>query len=317
MSTDIEISVVIPTFNRAGTIGRSIESVLAQTYSAAEIVIVDDGSKDNTCQVVQTYGNKVRYLYKENMGVSAARNRGVNQTTSDWIAFLDSDDYWCDQHLERISEAIKATAQGAALYFSDTMRLDYEKRLSHWDLCGFEVNEPFQIQHNATRWALMRIQPMLTPTTVVNRSAFLEVGGFAEQLRTREDTHLFLKLGLRHSFCAVRGLGGEVTSDGKAHLTRVYDGESAVYLESTIFMYRDLLSRGCLIGPRIRSLMRDRLSASFFSTGRIMYRKKRYFRSMRSLVTSIRVSPLMFCKCCSEILGRRLFKIKTGPVDCF
>ena len=317
MKEDIKICAVIPTWNRAETIARSIESVLSQTYSAAEVIIVDDGSKDNTRQIVQAYNNKVRYLYQENMGVSAARNSGVNQTTSEWIAFLDSDDYWFNDHLKQIAEAIKATKHAAVLYFSDAMRIDYEKKSSHWQLCKFKVSEPFEIEHVGGRWVLMRIQPMLIPTSVMKRSALLEIGGFAKHLRTREDTHLFLKLGLCYSLCAVKGIGGAIMSDSKTQLTEIYGEESECYSEATVSMYRDLLVSGCRISTGDRVLLSNSLSASFFSNGQILYRKKKYFSSIRNLVMSGCISPLVFGKCCTKTLGRRVLNLKTRFVDRF
>ena len=79
MSESIGISAVIPTYNRGHLVGRAIESALAQEYGPSEIIVVDDGSSDGTRQVVQSYGEKVRYLYQPNAGVSAARNRGVKE----------------------------------------------------------------------------------------------------------------------------------------------------------------------------------------------------------------------------------------------
>jgi GT2 family glycosyltransferase len=88
------VSVVIPSYNRAHLIGETIESVLAQTYRPVEIIVVDDGSRDDTRAVVQRYGPEVRYLYQSNAGVSAARNTGLAAARGEFIALLDSDDIW-------------------------------------------------------------------------------------------------------------------------------------------------------------------------------------------------------------------------------
>jgi glycosyltransferase involved in cell wall biosynthesis len=88
------ISVVIPTYNRNFCIGRAIASVLRQTCAATELIVVDDGSTDNTRDLIASYGSAVKYLFQPNAGVSAARNTGVRAARSDWIAFLDSDDEW-------------------------------------------------------------------------------------------------------------------------------------------------------------------------------------------------------------------------------
>jgi len=93
-------SVVIPTYNRAYIVGEAIRSVLAQTYKNVEVVVVDDGSTDNTEMLVRSYGPPVRYCYQPNRGVCAARNRGFAECRGEFIALLDSDDIWLPWKLE-------------------------------------------------------------------------------------------------------------------------------------------------------------------------------------------------------------------------
>ncbi len=93
------ISVVIPTYNRAAFICRAVDSALGQTYAPLEVVVVDDGSKDDTREVLRKYGDRIRYVAKENGGVSSARNVGVREATGEYIAFLDSDDTWVPEKL--------------------------------------------------------------------------------------------------------------------------------------------------------------------------------------------------------------------------
>lgn len=132
MRNSIKISAVIPTFNREKTVGRAIESALAQEFPVSEIIVVDDdGSKDGTRKIVESYGVKCRYICQENAGVSAARNRGVREAGHDWIVFLDSDDYWFPQHLLRLADAVEATNGEAALYFCDIRRPSGEGGFSH------------------------------------------------------------------------------------------------------------------------------------------------------------------------------------------
>jgi glycosyltransferase involved in cell wall biosynthesis len=95
----MSISVVIPAYNAAEYIGRAIDSVLAQTHRPDEIIIVDDGSTDDTCGAVAAYGSQVLLIRQENAGASAARNAGINAAKSEWIAFLDCDDEWLEDNL--------------------------------------------------------------------------------------------------------------------------------------------------------------------------------------------------------------------------
>ncbi|HVC12783.1 MAG TPA: glycosyltransferase family A protein, partial [Burkholderiales bacterium] len=99
-------SVVIPVYNGAGTIGRSIESVLAQTYPASELIIVDDGSTDDTARVVASFGRRVVSLPQANAGVSAARNNGAQRAAGEWLAFLDADDWYYPDRLRWHAEWI-------------------------------------------------------------------------------------------------------------------------------------------------------------------------------------------------------------------
>ena len=96
----MDISVVIPAYNAEKTIAATLQSVLNQTYPPSEVIVVNDGSKDGTKERVLEFGDRVRLINQENSGVSAARNFGVENSNSDWIAFLDSDDLWLPEKLE-------------------------------------------------------------------------------------------------------------------------------------------------------------------------------------------------------------------------
>ena len=94
-----DFSVIIAVYNGGATLARAIDSVLAQSYPPQEVIIVDDGSTDNTAAVARRYGNSVRYVYQDNAGVSAARNAGVRIARGEWLAFLDADDWYYPERL--------------------------------------------------------------------------------------------------------------------------------------------------------------------------------------------------------------------------
>ena len=100
------ISVIIAVYNGAATIRRAIESVLLQTYAACELIIVDDGSTDCTASVVTEFGDRITYIHQPNAGVSAARNAGAERAGSDWLAFLDADDWYYPDRLKWHAEWI-------------------------------------------------------------------------------------------------------------------------------------------------------------------------------------------------------------------
>jgi len=99
MNEEITISVIIPAYNAENFLARTIDSVLAQTYKPLEIIIIDDGSKDNTAAVAKKYRDNILYVFKENGGESSARNAGIKYSKGSWIAFLDHDDTWHPHHL--------------------------------------------------------------------------------------------------------------------------------------------------------------------------------------------------------------------------
>src|SRR5690242_19336912 len=113
-----DVSVVIPSFNRAGLIGETIDSILAQTRPPSEVIVVDDGSTDETESVVARYGRAVRYHRIDNVGPSAARNVGVSLARGSWIAFCDSDDLWRPTKLER-QVALHELASDVEYSFTD------------------------------------------------------------------------------------------------------------------------------------------------------------------------------------------------------
>ena len=109
------VSVVIPTYNRAGVICRTIDNVLAQTYRNTEIIVVDDGSTDDTQAKLRSYGGRIRVIAQSNAGPAAARNRGIEAATGDLIAFQDSDDLWLPNKLERQAAAADKGGGGSCV----------------------------------------------------------------------------------------------------------------------------------------------------------------------------------------------------------
>lgn len=112
-------SVIIPTYNRGELLRKSIESILAQTYHGWELLVVDDGSTDNTKDVVTAYkDNRIKYIYQQNAERSAARNNGIDKSTADYICFLDSDDYFGADRLQKLYESITSKGCPVAFFYT-------------------------------------------------------------------------------------------------------------------------------------------------------------------------------------------------------
>jgi glycosyltransferase involved in cell wall biosynthesis len=307
----IQISALIPTYNRSRTLGRAIDSVLAQRCPAAEIIVIDDGSTDETRVVIESYGEKIRSVTQANAGVSSARNLGIREAKCEWVAFLDSDDYWTPGHLKHIAGSIQATDGKAVLYFSDLQLPNEEGGGRYWRHCGFEIEGDFEFRPDAGEWALLRTQPMMLQASVIRRDVIRQIGGFPENLLTREDTLLFFKLGFLYPACAVSNCGAIMNSDGDRRLTTAYDGKSLTYRMATISLYRDLLTTLTGLDRSRREVLVRKLSSAYFSMARVSLERRRYFAVAKCLTQSCFTS---FSEFGSQFLlsaTQQLFKQRT------
>lgn len=239
------LGVVIPAFNRAHTIERAVRSALEQSRRPDRVVVVDDGSTDATIERLRQFGSQISLIEQANAGAAAARNTGVAALDTDWVAFLDSDDRWAVDHLERMAMAIGQTDGRADLYFRDAVATEFPDDVSLWSIAGFTFEGELWLVPDATEWLMMPLHPFAIQASVVRRERYCEVGGMWPELRSREDTHLFFVLGLGRSFCAVGGVGAEITADDDSggRLTAAAGSGTAAYDFATIRLYRDVLLR--------------------------------------------------------------------------
>jgi glycosyltransferase involved in cell wall biosynthesis len=183
------IAVIIPTYNRSHTLRRALDSVNNQTVRPSEICVVDDGSTDETEQLLSRHYPQVNYVYQSNAGVSSARNAGVALTRGHWLAFLDSDDEWMPNKLERQLQEING---------NDTFPLVHCDEI--WIRNGVRVNAMHKHQ-KAGGEIFERCLPLcvISPSAVmIKRRLFEEVGGFDESLPACEDYDLWLRICSRH-----------------------------------------------------------------------------------------------------------------------
>jgi glycosyltransferase involved in cell wall biosynthesis len=191
------VSVVIPTYNRAHMLGRAIRSVLAQTLRDLELIVVDDGSTDDTARVVAaTADPRVRSMRLErNGGLSRARNAGVAASRAAWVAFLDDDDEWLPARLERQLAGAGGGPEATVLY-CQYRRTD--------DVTGHHAVSPRQGHHGDVLDRLLGGWNFPPSVVVIDRAALLAVGGFRERVEGREDYELWLRMaGAGHRFAGV------------------------------------------------------------------------------------------------------------------
>lgn len=188
------VSVVIPTFNRANKIKRSIESVLLQTYKNIEVIIVDDNSTDNTKEIIDEINDdRIRYFkLNQNSGPSNARNIGVSLSKFEIIAFQDSDDYWKPNKLEIQLDKLKSNDEYALVYSS----YEYIKNGKHVRVPS-DVNLFDDLEKNILA-TLFKHNVIGTPTILMKRNAFEKLGGFNNNISALEDWELALKVALNY-----------------------------------------------------------------------------------------------------------------------
>lgn len=205
------ISVVIPTFNRMLQVQAAVRSVLAQTYSQFEVIIVDDGSTDGTGQALQTLISKddcnrgrVRYFFRPNQGQSSARNMGIGKARGELVAFLDSDDVWLPEKLEWQLLALDQYRDKCSACITDARLVDKRERdTSAFRESGRTYEEPLGMDFEAVRSLVKSRDPFWLSTLLVRADAIKQIGLFDDQLGYAEDHDLFFRLSLVTPFCYV------------------------------------------------------------------------------------------------------------------
>lgn len=263
-STDMPISVVIPTHNRSKCIARAVDSVFAQTYGNYEIIIVDDGSMDDTRDVLQEkYGDRIRYMYQPNKGPAAARNRGIQEARYELIAFLDSDDSWLPRKLER--QVPLMSDRSIVLSYTNWIDNRRNERKDHFSVIGMQVDRKPVIYECPMEILVRRNgSGICTPTIICRKEAVQHVGGFDERMRFAEDIRLWFRLALEGNFTVlseplsvIERAGPEEQQLTKTH-DPVYFKESAnLRLEVFLESYARALNSLPAVQKRLRSFIAD------------------------------------------------------------
>ena len=204
-----KVSVVIPTYNRANRVGSTIDSVLAQTFSDLEVIVVDDGSSDGTGQVLrEAYGDRIRYIYQNNQGASVARNRGIEEARGEWIAFLDSDDLWEKDKLEWQFKALEQFGSHCGGCYTDTRFFNHpetrtmfqlaEGNYRHEGTLGVNTDVLRLLVRPGGAGMVVCLSSFLARADLIRRS-----GGFDPKLLYSQDSEFMFRLAMHTGFCYV------------------------------------------------------------------------------------------------------------------
>jgi glycosyltransferase involved in cell wall biosynthesis len=183
----MSISVVIPAYNSSRYIAETLESVLQQTLPADEVLVVDDGSTDETASIAERFGPPVRVICRSNSRVAATRNAGIQEAVSEWVGFIDADDLWDSSKLERQMEEL-ARHPGADVCYTGRRLLIQNEETTQ---LGEVVRVPPATQ---IRQSLFRQTSFLPSSVLIRRSTLMAVGGFDIRCAYVEDWDLWLRL---------------------------------------------------------------------------------------------------------------------------
>ena len=185
----MNISVIIPTFNRKETLKRAIQSVVMQSYTPYEIIVIDDGSDDGTKEWLKDNYPDVKYIYQMNSGVSSARNKGIKFARGDWIAFLDSDDEWLPRKLKYQANKIELNPAAKFLHTNEI-----------WIRNGVRVNQ-MKKHKKYGGYIFEKCLDMcrISPSSVlIKKDIFEKIGMFDETLKVCEDYDLWLRFASKY-----------------------------------------------------------------------------------------------------------------------
>lgn len=282
-----KVSVIIPTYNYGQYIDKSIDSVLSQTYTDFEIIVVDDGSTDNTKTIIETkYGSKVRYFYQKNKGAPAARNKGIAESVGEYLVFLDADDIFYPDNLEKKVDLLDKRKNDGFVY-SD----------------GYYVNEQSNKMAKSSSWLLSAAGEKLsgdiflkllegykieTIAAFFRRATIIDAEGFDEKLLCLQDYDLILRVSFNNtcSFideCLFETLRHTGSVSSSTSTLNTYKSKSLI-INKIERMYSH---KAEALGAKWKKI----LAARYFFDGTIAYDVNDYESARKYFIRSIRIYP--------------------------
>lgn len=191
------VSVIIPAYNAAWCVAKAIDSALAQTYALTEVLVVDDGSTDETATVVEAYGARVRLLRQANGGLSSARNLGIRNARGEYVAFLDADDYWLPAKLERQINLMRAHSDVGFCSTATRVETPQGEHLGLWE-CPAASGEMLR--------AIFAVNGAIAgsgSSVVVRSDVLARAGEFDTELQSLEDIDMWMRLAALSSYACI------------------------------------------------------------------------------------------------------------------
>ena len=203
MNNDPLVSAIIPTYNRAHIIGEAVESALAQTYSNMEVIVVDDGSKDDTLDRLKQFGDRIRVIAQANAGPAAARNRGIGESRGELIAFLDSDDLWLRDKIQRQVALLKRAGESVPCCLCNIMMKWNSGDRASFDIAWLKSSSEEGLWLNADEVLATR-SVLFNQGIMIRRRVLDKIGVFDASIRYLEDVEYPLRLSLEGPWAFIK-----------------------------------------------------------------------------------------------------------------
>lgn len=272
-----KVSIIIPTYNRAKLLSEAIESALSQTYQDFEIIVIDDGSMDNTNEMIELYikkhPQKVNYFYQVNKGLSSARNSGIRKARGEYIAFLDSDDRWLPNKLEIQMKII------------DEEKVDFVYSYAYVEIDG-RMSTQFKPSAPALNFydLFVKGKSLVISTVVIKRDYIEKAGMFDETLRVAEDCDLWIRVLLCYKVKFI---------DTPLIIYRVHNSNLSSDMEiinkAGIKICLKLLKSNAV--PK--NIVNRKLAYKYYMLGKVYYKEKRYREAGIQIKNAIMAFPLV------------------------
>lgn len=275
----VDVSAIIPTYNRRELVQRAVDSVLAQTSPVGEIIVIDDGSTDGTGEALHArYGDRIRYQWQANAGVSVARNAGMAIARGRYFALLDSDDLWRTEKTARQMAWLDAHPD-FGMVLCDVVRVDA-------DCKPYDVFHRREVLHE-DGWVLHRLllNPSLVPaSTMFRREVFETCGGFDPALRTAEDLDFHLRVARQWQIGVIEE---ELVEAMRGHQDGL-SGEATTYDDYVTVVERAVANAEGIVEASIRH---EALALTYLRNARGMLMRRRWRDASRLWIASWRLAP--------------------------
>lgn len=252
------VSVIIPTYNNGRYVAETVRTVLSQTFTDLEVIVVDDGSTDGTAEELAVFEGRIRYVRQQNGGPAKARNRGISASTGQYLAFCDADDLWLPTKVEKQVDFLNRHADHRMVY-SDLLVFDTRPdnvihpswlAVKQFDAGGMIVAQ------------LLRECFILTSSVLVRRECLSMVGGFDEELPLRQDYDLWLRIAREFAI----GKMDEVLVLKREHDSNI-GSDDRLANECLVRVMEKVRAHADGLGEAGRAILRARLAETYFNYG--------------------------------------------------